>query len=209
MTHGDERGLRLPPKVAPVQVVVVPIYRSDDQRTEVLVVAHKLRDSLAGEGIRVRVDDRDQYRPGYKFSEWELKGVPIRIEIGPKDVAADQVVTVDRLSGAKRQRPTAQAAASIPEALDEIQAGLHRGALAYREANTHAASSYAELRAGITEQSGLWVGPWCGDAACEERVTADTKATIRVLPLVREDPGAPCVVCGGAGLERATWARAY
>ena len=209
MTHGDERGLRLPPRVAPVQVVIVPIYRTEDQRIEVLAVAGKLRDALVDDGIRVRVDDRDQYRPGYKFSEWELKGVPIRIEVGPKDVAADQVVTVDRLTGEKRQRSTAQAATSMPAALDEVQAGLHRSALAFREANTHTASSYADLRDGITDQAGLWVGPWCGDPGCEERVTADTKATIRVLPLVPEGPGAPCLVCGGAGTELATWARAY
>src|SRR5918996_3271169 len=96
MAHGDDRGLRLPPAIAPVQVVVIPIYKTEEERTSVLGVAEKVRDALAGNGVRVRVDDRDQHRPGYKFSDWELKGVPLRIEVGPRDVAADQIVWGDR-----------------------------------------------------------------------------------------------------------------
>ena len=209
MAHGDDRGLRLPPAVAPVQVVVVPIYRSDDEQGSVLEVASKIRDALAGNGIRVRVDDRDQYRPGYKFSEWELKGVPIRIEIGPKEVAAEEVVIADRLSGDKHKRSVAQAISGAAGMLDDLQRALYDDALAYRDDNTHDITSYDDFREGIEERGGFWVGAWCGDAACEDRVKSDTKATIRVLPIEREDPGASCSVCGRPGKERAVWARAY
>jgi prolyl-tRNA synthetase len=209
MAHGDDRGLRLPPAVAPVQVVVVPIYRSDDEQGSVLEVASKIRDALAGNGIRVRVDDRDQYRPGYKFSEWELKGVPIRIEIGPKEVAAEEVVIADRLSGDKHKQSVAQAISGAAGKLDDLQHALYDDALAYREANTHDIASYDDFREGIEERGGFWTGAWCGDAACEDRVKSDTRATIRVLPIEREDPGASCSVCGRPGKERAVWARAY
>jgi prolyl-tRNA synthetase len=209
MAHGDDRGLRLPPAVAPVQVVVVPIYRTDDEQTTVLAAATKVKDALAGDGIRVKVDDRDQHRPGYKFSEWELKGVPIRIEIGPRDLAADQVTLADRITGEKEQVPIEQTIAGMRQRLDASQAALLADATAFRDENTHEASDFAALKEGVDAEGGFWVGSWCGDAACEEKVTAETKATIRVLPLEREDPGAACLVCGNAGTERATWAKAY
>ena len=209
MAHGDDRGLRLPPAVAPVQVVVVPIYRSDDEQSSVLAAAAKIRDALAGDGVKVKVDDRDQYRPGFKFSEWELKGVPIRIEIGPRDLAADQVTLADRITGDKEQVPIEETIAGMRGRLDAAQAALLADAVAFRDANTHEVSDFDALKEGVEAQGGFWVGPWCGDAACEEKVTAETKATIRVLPLEREDPGAACLVCGGGGTERATWAKAY
>ena len=174
-----------------------------------LEVAHKIRDSLTGQGLRVRVDDRDHHRPGFKFSEWELKGVPVRIEIGPKDVAAHQVVLVRRAGGAKEQVATSAAVDGMAGELERAQQDLYDDALEYRKAHTHTASTYDELRDGITATGGLWVGAWCGRGTCEERVTADTKATIRTLPLTPEDPGAPCAVCGQKGAETATWARAY
>jgi prolyl-tRNA synthetase len=209
MTHGDDSGLRLPPAVAPVQVVIVPIYRTDEERASVLEVAAKMRDQLAGNGVRVRLDDRDQHRPGYKFSEWELKGVPLRIELGPRDVAAGQVVVVSRVSGEKQQRPTADALNGIPGMLEDVQRELYEDARAFRDANTHEITSYDDFRDGVESEGGFWVGAWCGDIVCEEKVKGETKATIRTLPLQPEDPGAPCVVCGRPGAERATWARAY
>ncbi|MDQ3952396.1 MAG: proline--tRNA ligase [Actinomycetota bacterium] len=209
MAHGDDRGLRLPPAVAPVQVVVVPIYKTDDEQGDVLAAADKVRDALRGAGIRVKVDDRDQYRPGFKFSEWELKGVPIRIEIGPRDLAADHVTLADRITGEKEQVPIEQTIAGMRERLDANQAALLADATAFRDANTHETTDFDAFKEGVEAEGGFWVGPWCGDAACEEKVTAETKATIRVLPLEREDPGAACIVCGQAGTERATWAKAY
>jgi prolyl-tRNA synthetase len=209
MTHGDDSGLRLPPAVAPVQVAIVPIYRTDEERATVLEVAARMRDQLAGNGVRVRLDDRDQHRPGFKFSEWELKGVPLRIELGPRDVAADQVVIVSRVTGEKQQRSTADALSGIPGLLEDVQRDLYEDALSFRDANTHEISSYDDFRDGVEAEGGFWIGAWCGDLVCEEKVKGETKATIRTLPLQQQDPGAPCVICGRPGVERATWARAY
>ena len=209
MTHGDDRGLRLPPALAPVQVVIVPIYKTDEERGAVLEVANKVKDELAGNLIRVKVDDRDQHRPGYKFSEWELKGVPVRLEIGPRDVEAGQVVMVARTGGDKEQLALAQAASGMADVLSRIQTELYDDAKSFREANSHEAADFDALREGLEAESGFWTSTWCGDEVCEQKVTSETKATIRVLPIEQEEPGAGCVVCGKPGTERATWARAY
>jgi prolyl-tRNA synthetase len=210
MTHGDDRGLRLPPAVAPVQVAIVPIYKTDDERGRVLEVAEKIRAALAGEhGVRVRLDDRDQYRPGYKFSEWELKGVPVRIEIGPRDVASDQVVCVDRVEATKRQLSTYEAIESMGAMLDAVQRGLYDEARTFRDANTHRISTFEEFAEGVAAHGGFWTGPWCGTQECEQLIAEKTKATIRYLPIEQEDPGAACMHCGRPGAEVATWARAY
>jgi prolyl-tRNA synthetase len=209
MAHGDDRGLRLPPGVAPVQVVIVPIYKADDERAAVLEVATKLRDDLAGNSVRVRMDDRDQHRPGFKFSEWELKGVPIRIEIGPRDVDAGQVTLADRVSGDKSQMTIGEVAPAMAGLLDSVQKRMFDEAVQFRADNTHDADSYDALREGLDAEGGFWVGSWCGDRACEEKVAVEMKASIRVLPMTPEDPGAACIVCGKPGVDRATWARAY
>ena len=209
MTHGDDRGLRLPPAVAPQQAVIVPIYSDDAERARVLTVAAKLRDACAGDGLRVRLDDRDQHRPGFKFSEWELKGVPVRIEIGPRDVASDRVVVVKRTSSGKRELSTDQAASGLAGLLDEVQSELYEDARAFRDANTHEAAGFDELREGLVERAGFWVAPWCDAPACEEKVTEETRATIRVLHDDRPGAAERCVVCGSPATERATWARAY
>jgi prolyl-tRNA synthetase len=209
MSHGDDKGLRLPPALAPIQVVIVPIYRTDNEKASVLQVAVKMKDALTDDGVRARVDDRDQHRPGFKFSEWELKGVPVRIEIGPKDIAADKVVMVDRVSGAKNDVAIGDAVVGMETRLDGVQGALYEDARAFRDANTHEIADLASLVEGIEAEGGFWVGAWCEDAACEAKVTEESKATIRTLPVEREDPGAACVVCGRAGQERATWARAY
>jgi prolyl-tRNA synthetase len=209
MTHGDDRGLRLPYHVAPVQVVIVPIYKNDEEASTVLERAGAIKEQLVRNGIRTRVDDRDQYRPGYKFSEWELKGVPIRVEIGPRDVEADQVVVADRVTGEKNPRSTSDAVSSMAGLLQDGWQSLYDDAVAFREANTYEVTSFDDLRDGIESKGGFWVGPWCGDAVCEEKVSGATKATIRTLPLEKEDPGGACIVCGRPGTERATWARAY
>jgi prolyl-tRNA synthetase len=209
MANGDDDGLRLPPSVAPVQVVIVPIYRSDDERAAVIGVAEPLRADLAGLGIRVRLDDRDQHRPGFKYAEWELKGVPVRVELGPRDVDASRATVVSRVSGDKEEVPLAELAPSMRERLASVQAALFADALAFREANTHEIRSYDAFAAGVEAQGGFWVGAWCGGEACEADVAARTKASIRFLPLEPTDPRATCVVCGNAGIDVATWARAY
>jgi prolyl-tRNA synthetase len=209
MAHGDDGGLRLPPAVAPIQVVIVPIYRSDDERVSVLAVAEGLRADLAAAGVRVRLDDRDQHRPGYKFAEWELKGVPVRVELGPRDVAAGSVVVASRLGGDKEQVSLARAVDGMPARLSAIQAALLTDAVSFRDANTHQITSFEAFAEGVAERGGFWSGAWCGTDACEAEVSAKTRATIRFLPIEPSDPGAPCVHCGRPGRDTATWARAY
>ncbi len=190
MAHGDDAGLRLPPAVAPVQVVIVPIARTDEERATVLAVAEPLRADLAAAGIRVRLDDREQHRPGYKFAEWEVKGVPVRIELGPRDVAAGKAVLVSRLDGAKEEVAIGEIASGMTDRLASIQRDLFADAVAFREANTHRIASFDEFARGVDEVGGFWIGAWCGDAACEAEISAKTKATIRFLPLEPADPGA-------------------
>jgi prolyl-tRNA synthetase len=209
MAHGDDAGLRLPPAVAPVQVAIVPIYRTDDERAQVIGVAEGLRADLASVDIRVRLDDRDQFRPGYKFADWELKGVPIRIELGPRDVAGGRAILASRLGGDKQEVPIGDVCPGMAERLATIQRDLFADALAYREANTHEITSFDEFAAGVEEQGGFWRGAWCGDGACETEIAARTKATIRFLPMEPADPGAPCMHCGRPGVDVATWAKAY
>jgi len=209
MAHGDDAGLRLPPAVAPIQVAIVPIFRTDEERASVLGVAEKLRADLAATGVRVRLDNRDQHRPGYKFAEWELKGVPIRIELGPRDVAAGQVVLASRLGGDKEEVSLDEVAGGMAERLASVQKALYADALAYREANTHEITSFDAFATGVEEQDGFWVGAWCGEGSCEAEISAKTKATIRFLPLEPTDPRAACVHCGRPGVDVAHWARAY
>ncbi len=209
MAHGDDKGLRLPPAVAPVQVVIVPIFRSDDEQGRVLTAANAMADEWRANGVRVKVDDRDDLRPGYKFADHELRGVPIRIEIGPRDLDASQVTVARRDTGEKSTLGADAVAGAIAPLLDEIQRGLYDDAVAFRDAHMTRVASYEELRSAITDPGGFVVGAWCGDAECEARVKAETKATIRFVPLEPEDPGGPCVVCGRPGVDTATWALAY
>jgi prolyl-tRNA synthetase len=209
IAHGDDAGLRLPPAIAPIQVVIVPIHRTDEERAAVHPVADALRADLAAAGIRVRLDDREQHRPGFKFAEWELKGVPVRIELGPRDVAAGRAVLASRLGGDKQELPLAEVVSGMSARLASVQSALFAEALAFREANTHEITSFDAFASGVRELGGFWVGAWCGEATCEAEVSAKTKATIRFLPLEPADPGGSCIHCGQPGTEVATWARAY
>lgn len=209
MAHGDDAGLRLPPEVAPVQVVIVPIYRTDAERASVLGVAEPLRADLAARGVRVRLDDRDQHRPGYKYAEWELKGVPIRVELGPRDVAAGQAVLASRLGGEKETVALDAIEPGMRDRLASVQRTLLADALAIRDASTHEITSFEAFAAGVEEHGGFWVGAWCGDESCEAEIAAKTKASIRFLPVDPANPGRACVHCGRPAVDTATWARAY
>ena len=208
MAQGDDAGLRLPPAVAPVQVVVVPIYRSDEERARVLGAAESMATVWRADGLRVKVDARDDLRPGFKFADHELRGVPVRVEVGPRDLDGDVVTLARRDVDGKTTVPIDASAQTLVGLMAEIQRALFDDAVAYRDANTREVASYDELRQAV-EGGGFAVGSWCGDETCEQKVKAETKATIRFLPLEREDPGIPCTVCGNAGVERATWAVAY
>ena len=209
MAHGDSKGLRLPPRVAPIQVVVVPIFRNDDERARVLGETERLAESWRAAGLRVKVDDRDDLRPGYKFADAELRGIPVRVEIGPRDLDASQVTVVRRDTGARSAVGMEAAATMLTALQDEIQRSLFDDALAFREAHTTRVGSYDELREAIEDPGGFVFGGWCGDAACEAKVKAETKATIRFLPFEPEPTDGPCVVCSQASVDTAAWAIAY
>lgn len=206
MAHGDDKGLRLPPKLAPHQVVIVPIYK-DDQRSAVLEAVGRIAATL--EGVRVRVDDREEHRPGFKFNEWELKGVPVRLEVGPRDLDAGQVTAYRRDTGDKTPLPLVGLPAAITALLDDIQTGMFRSALEFRSERTFEPGSYSELTEMLTAVSGFVRAGWCGQPGCELRVKDQTKATIRVLPLDPVIPEGGCIVCGQPAKELATWAQSY
>jgi len=208
MTHGDDQGLILPPKLAPIQVIIVPIYKSDAEKSRVMPVVEQIKEEL--KEFRIKVDAREEVTPGFKFNDWEMRGVPLRIEIGPKDVQQGTVVLARRdilgragKASASRQ----QLAAQVAEALQTIQASLYERALAFRQANTYDPKDYEELKTAI--EKGWAFSWWCGDPACEAKVKEDTKATTRCIPL--EQPGGKgnCIVCGRAATEKVFFAKAY
>jgi len=210
MAHGDDRGLRLPPRVAPQQVVIVPIFREED-RADVLHTATAVADELRAAGVRVRVDDRPEYRAGFKFNEWELKGVPLRIEIGRRDLAAGVVTVARRDTGDKQQLSVSRACGAIDELLDDVQASLFEAARDERERRTlRDPSGYDELIEYLREGAGFVAAPWCGRSECEVRVKDDSSATIRCLPL-DEPPAqsAVCACCVRPAVTAAIWAQAY
>jgi prolyl-tRNA synthetase len=210
MAHGDDRGLRLPSRVAPHQVVIVPILREDED-ADVLHPAAALADELREAGLRVRVDDRPEHRPGFKFNEWELKGVPLRVEIGSRDLAAGAVTVARRDTGGKEQISIPRAAAAIDELLSAVQASLFKVASDERERRTlRDPSSYDEMIEYLREAAGFVVAPWCGSSECEARVKEDSSATIRILPLGDEPaPTGVCICCGRPAVTEAVWAQAY
>jgi prolyl-tRNA synthetase len=210
MTHGDDRGLRLPPRVAPHQVVIVPISRDDD-RADVLQAATAVADELRAAAVRVRVDDRPEHRPGRKFNEWELKGVPLRVEIGGRDVAAGVVTVARRDAGDRQQIPVSRARVAIEEMLGDVQASLFRSARDERERRTlRDPTSYEQMIEYLREAGGFVAAPWCGRTECEAQVKEDSSATIRCLPL-NEQPSqsGACACCGRPAVTRAVWAQAY
>jgi prolyl-tRNA synthetase len=217
MTHGDDAGLVLPPRLAPIQVVIVPIYRSDDERALTMEKANTAAQTLRLAGVRVHVDARENLKPGPKFYEWERKGVPVRIEVGPKDIAKQQLMIVTRVVHGDLQRKAAleenAALATMTQRLDETQRALLQAARERREAASHRGlTDYATMRNLIEGEGGFMYAGWCGSPACEQQVKAETKATIRVLPFDEfRSPAAPdrCIVCGTAAQSEALWARAY
>jgi prolyl-tRNA synthetase len=207
MMHGDDNGLVFPPRIAPYQVVVVPIPRGNWRET-VLPHAKAIFDDLTARGVRVMLDDRDAYTPGWKFAEWELRGVPVRLEIGPKDIEKGQVMLARRDTREKLSASREGLAARIVDLLAEIQQGLFDRAVRFREEHTSETASYDEFKQIMEGRPGFVIARWCGSADCENQIKADTQATIRNLPL-GDSAGGACVRCGQPGVARVYFAKAY
>jgi prolyl-tRNA synthetase len=209
MVHGDDQGLILPPRLAPVQAVVVPIWKSDQERSAVLDFVQKIKAAL-GEKVRLKVDDREGLSPGWKFNEWELRGVPLRIEVGPRDVAGGQVMLArrDRPGRAgKSPAPLAGLAETVADMLVLIQKDMLAAATAFRDANTHLATDYESFKEIVGQ--GFARAWWCGSIECEDKIKEETKATTRNIPFDQPGGSGVCIVCGQAAKEMAIFARAY
>jgi prolyl-tRNA synthetase len=210
MAHGDDSGLRLPPRIAPIQAVIVPISLGN-WKEEVLPIAEKLKSDLIEMGVRVELDQREEFTPGWKFSEWEMRGVPLRIEIGPRDVKENQVVCVRRDSGNKETVPLDSLRIRLPEILSDIQKSLYEKALEFQTSNTHDIQSYEEFKSILEDKKGFLRTYWCGRSECEEKIKEETMATIRVILLEKDESKADgeCILCGKKSNEVAYFARAY
>jgi len=208
MVHGDDQGLKLPPKLAPIQAVIVPIFKNDDEKAKVMPVVEQLRQQLA-ETVRVKVDDREE-TPGFKFHDWELRGVPLRIEVGPKDVEKGTVVFARRDLPGKEGKsfvPQAGIAEAVRSVLATIQSDMLKRATEFREANTHEPQSYDEFKSIV--EDGFARAWWCGERQCEAEIKEETKATTRCIPLDQPGGSAMCVHCGKPAQEVAIFAKAY
>ena len=208
MVHGDDSGLILPPRVAPYQVVIVPIPRGNWQET-VLPKARAVQAELTGRGVRVFLDDREAYTPGWKFAEWELRGVPLRLEIGPKDIEKSQVVLARRDTREKSPVPLDGLGARISGWLEDIQRSLYERALRFREEHTTRVASYEEFKAAMEGRPGFVIADWCGSAECEAQIKAETQATLRNIPFANGPAEGPCVKCGRPSVGRPWFAKAY
>ncbi|MGH7843484.1 MAG: proline--tRNA ligase [Candidatus Binataceae bacterium] len=214
MAHGDDQGLRLPPAVAGIQVVIVPIWRKAEEGEKVLAAARAIRDALEQAGLRVKLDERDGLTPGFKFNDWEMRGVPLRVEIGPRDLATNEVVVARRdVLGAAGKTKVAldQLAPRAAQLLGEIQKNLYQQARAAMAANTRRFDSYGDLRARMEGEGGGGLAEiyWCGNAACETKIRDETRATCRAIPLDQTGPSGRCIVCGESASEHAFFAKAY
>ena len=207
MAHGDDSGLILPPRIAPYQVVIVPIGK-DNWRETVMPHAKEIRDTLVAAGVRVMLDQRDE-RPGWKFSEWEMRGVPLRIEIGPRDIEKSQVLTARRDTREKLGVPMDGLVARIREILDDIQQNLFSRAVTFRDEHTQRVGTYDELKQVMEGRPGFVIAPWCGSADCEAHIKTDTQATIRNMPIDGAVPARGCIRCDNPAQAEAWFAKSY
>jgi prolyl-tRNA synthetase len=209
LVHGDEKGLRLPPRLAPIQAVIVPIGKSDEEKALVAEVSGRVAAELKAAGIRVKLDDREQLTPGFKYNEWELKGVPLRLEIGPRDVADNATMAARRDQPGKSKLSLDGLANQVAAVLEEIQAGLYNQALQLRENNTRDASSLDEFAQIIKDQRGFVRVWWSGSAEAEARLKQQTKATLRCYPLAQPGGEGKCIATGEPTCRQALFAVAY
>ena len=209
MTHSDDNGLVLPPNLAPIQVVIVPIYKGKEQLEEISVVANKIKADLEAAGVSVKFDNRDNIKPGFKFNDYELKGVPLRIAIGPKDLEKQQVELARRDTLQKSFVPQNELVELIPTLLNEIQTSLYNKALSFRDEHITEVNSYEEFKTALEEKGGFISAHWDGTEASEEAIKKETKATIRCIPYhVKKEEGS-CVFSGAPSSQRVLFAKAY
>ncbi|MHC1783350.1 MAG: proline--tRNA ligase [Anaerolineaceae bacterium] len=208
MTHGDDQGLMMPPRLAPFQAVIVPIYKNDEEKSKVMPVVDRLRKELAA--FRLKIDDRTEVTPGFKFNDWELRGVPLRIEVGPKDVEKGSVALARRdIPGKAGKSFVSQEnlAAQVSAMLEEIQASMLSRATAFRDSHIHEPAEYDDLKEIVVD--GWALAWWCGSGECEAKIKEETKATIRNIPLDQPGGTGVCIHCGQPAKEKVYFARAY
>jgi prolyl-tRNA synthetase len=209
MSHSDDNGLVLPPKLAPTQVVIVPIYKKMEQLAEISEVALKIKGALENHGIRVKYDDRDTFKPGWKFSEYEFKGVPVRLAIGPRDLENKTVEVARRDTLEKEILHIEEIDIKVKNLLEQIQKKLYQRALNFRENNTHVANTWEEFKDLINNKGGFILAHWDGTTETEEKIKEETKATIRTIPLKAKTENGKCVYSGKPSQKRVVFARAY
>jgi prolyl-tRNA synthetase len=205
-THGDDKGLVMPPKLANIQIVIVPIYKKDDNTVKKF--SEKVFSSLAKKA-RTRLDDREGYTPGFKFNEWELRGVPLRIEVGPKDVAKNSVVLVRRDTGEKIEVSLEGLDAKVTGLLETIQEELYKKASEFLKNNVHTVKNYDEFKETLAKKKGIIHAPWCGDQGCEDKIKEETSAKITNIPFDQGKLGEKCIYCGKKAKEMANFAKSY
>ncbi len=208
MVHSDDNGLVIPPRLAPIEVVVIPIWKNDAEIEEMRRRVNELTESWKGH-LRFKIDDRDQYRPGYKFNEWEKRGVPIRIEIGPRELENNQVVLVRRDTSEKTLVSQDGLLDRIKGLLEQIQSDLYNKAKAFRDANTLIEDDYEQFKKKIEEPGGFFRVHWCGSDECENQFQETSKATIRLIPVNGEKEAGRCIVCGKPSEQRVLVAKSY
>lgn len=208
MVHGDDKGIIVPPRIAPISVVIVPIYRTTEEQTKVYECASKIKERIKEQGISVYFDDRDQFNPGRKFFEWEKKGVPFRVEIGPRDLANNKLVAVNRITSEKQVMDQEEFVNNIKNMLEQFQKDLFERARSFRDNQSYYMDDYATFKKQI-EKGGFYYMHWCESPECEAKVKEETKATIRCIPLDAKEEEGTCIYCGKPSHRRVIFARAY
>jgi len=209
MVHGDDKGLIMPPKVAPTQIVIIPIPFKGQDTDAITAKTREIAEILKNKGLSVVLDDRQEYTPGWKFNQWELKGVPIRIELGPRDLKNDQVVMVRRDTGQKIMVKGTDMHETVEKLLRDIQDNLLTKARTILQENITEVKKYDAFKQVVENKGGFIKASWCGGSKCEAKIKEDTGATIRVIPFEREEPQTGCVCCGEKGKDIVYFARSY
>ena len=208
MTHGDDKGLVLPPKIAPIQVVIIPIYYSKEDREKMVKEANQVKHALSSANIRTHLDDRDQLTPGFKFHDWELKGIPIRIEIGPKDIAKNQVVLVGRHNQTKTDVSIEKVSEYVTLELEKIQKQMFEDAKKILDDRVVKVTEYEQFKKELDNGKMIDCG-WCGKQNCEDKIKEETVADLRVIPSDNKQKSESCVYCKEKSVTNALFARGY